>query len=90
MPKTALTEICLLHQKYPIVFKLTNASEQSKFTHCGVMRFDSEEGKVYLAEWMMDNLLLGDFGQVLVEKSVPRQGLVCKVPASDSGLFQYK
>jgi len=48
-----------------MLFKLTNR-KTDQITHCGVLEFVADEGKVYLPYWMMRNLLLdeGDLLQV--------------------------
>eukprot|EP00795_Rhopilema_esculentum_P015715 gene15715-7009_t len=48
-----------------MLFKLSN-SRKERATHCGVLEFVADEGKVYIPYWMMRNLLLeeGDLVQV--------------------------
>lgn len=62
MPPSALDQLTRLNINYPMVFKLTNRKTE-RITHCGVLEFVADEGKVYLPHWMMHNLLLqeGDF-----------------------------
>ncbi|KAJ1524409.1 hypothetical protein ONE63_010909 [Megalurothrips usitatus] len=62
MPPSALDQLTRLNINYPMVFKLTNKLT-GRITHCGVLEFVADEGKVYLPHWMMHNLLLqeGDF-----------------------------
>src|ERR1700761_1075174 len=57
MPPSALDTLTRLNIQYPMLFKLTNNRHQ-RFTHCGVLEFVADEGKVYLPYWMMRNLLL--------------------------------
>lgn len=68
MPPSALHTLTRLNTTYPMLFKLTNR-EKNRYTHCGVLEFVAEEGKVYLPYWMMRNLLL-DEGSMLQVKSV--------------------
>ncbi|KAJ1666742.1 ubiquitin fusion degradation protein [Coemansia sp. RSA 1813] len=57
MPASALEEISHLEVVYPLLFKLQNdESGDIKRTHCGVLEFTAEEGRVYLPQWMMEVL----------------------------------
>ncbi|KAJ2354614.1 ubiquitin fusion degradation protein [Coemansia sp. RSA 2618] len=63
MPPSALDEISQLEVVYPLLFKLQNdeddvGTEKKPRTHCGVLEFTAEEGRVYLPQWMMDTLRL--------------------------------
>ncbi|KAJ1941550.1 ubiquitin fusion degradation protein [Linderina macrospora] len=60
MPASALDTLSRLEVVYPMLFQLYNASPESggKLTHCGVLEFTAEEGRVYLPEWMMETLML--------------------------------
>ncbi|XP_054749356.1 ubiquitin recognition factor in ER-associated degradation protein 1-like [Lytechinus pictus] len=68
MPPSALDTLSRLHIEYPMLFKLTN-KKANRTTHCGVLEFVADEGKVYLPYWMMQNLLLdqGDLLNIQVE-----------------------
>ncbi|XP_065324559.1 ubiquitin recognition factor in ER-associated degradation protein 1-like isoform X2 [Gordionus sp. m RMFG-2023] len=48
-----------------MLFKLTNL-KTNRITHCGVLEFVADEGKIYIPYWMMRNILLeeGGFAQV--------------------------
>ena len=50
MPPSALSELTRLNIQYPMLFKLT--SSRSKATHCGVLEFVAEEGKIYIPHWV--------------------------------------
>jgi len=65
MPPSALDLLTRLNIVYPMLFKLSNA-RKARATHCGVLEFVADEGKVYIPYWMMRNLLLeeGDFVQI--------------------------
>ncbi|XP_044739649.1 ubiquitin recognition factor in ER-associated degradation protein 1 [Chrysoperla carnea] len=65
MPPSALDQLTRLNINYPMLFKLTNKNT-GRITHCGVLEFVADEGKVYLPYWMMHNLLLeeGDLLQI--------------------------
>lgn len=41
-----------LNITYPMLFRLTNA-EQGRHTHCGVLEFSAEEGRVYVPKWVI-------------------------------------
>ncbi|KAJ2411897.1 ubiquitin fusion degradation protein [Coemansia sp. RSA 2530] len=59
MPASALEELSRLEIVYPMLFKLENdEAATSKRTHCGVLEFTAEEGRVYLPQWMMETLAL--------------------------------
>lgn len=62
MPPSALDQLTRLNIVYPMLFKLTNPKAH-QITHCGVLEFVADEGKIYLPYWMMQNLLIdeGDF-----------------------------
>lgn len=40
-----------LHIVYPMLFKLSN-SRSGRNTHCGVLEFVADEGKIYLPYWV--------------------------------------
>ncbi|XP_076674416.1 ubiquitin fusion-degradation 1-like isoform X1 [Andrena cerasifolii] len=66
MPPSALEQLTRLNIDYPMVFKLTN-KKTNRITHCGVLEFVADEGKVYLPYWMMHNLLLEEAELLNVE-----------------------
>jgi len=66
MPPSALDQLTRLSVVYPMLFRLTNC-ELNKITHCGVLEFIADEGKVYLPYWMMRNLLLNEGSMIQVE-----------------------
>lgn len=68
MPPSALDQLTRLSVVYPMLFRLTN-NEINKVTHCGVLEFVADEGKVYLPYWMMRNLLLNEGGLIQVENA---------------------
>nr|XP_023025158.1 ubiquitin recognition factor in ER-associated degradation protein 1 isoform X2 [Leptinotarsa decemlineata] len=65
MPPSALEKLTRLNINYPMLFKLVN-KKTNRVTHCGVLEFVADEGKVYLPLWMMHNLVLeeGDLVQM--------------------------
>ncbi len=52
---TSISILCLfiarLNIQYPMLFKLTNTKVQRE-THCGVLEFVADEGRVYLPYWV--------------------------------------
>jgi len=68
LPPSALDQLTRLNIVYPMLFKLTNASA-SRTTHCGVLEFVADEGKVYIPYWMMQNLALDEGGLLTVESA---------------------
>ncbi|XP_038215146.1 ubiquitin fusion degradation protein 1 homolog [Zerene cesonia] len=68
MPPSALEQLTRLNIEYPMIFKLTN-KKTKRITHCGVLEFVADEGKVYLPHWMMANLVLEE-GTLLQIESV--------------------
>ena len=51
MPPSALEKLARLNISYPMLFKLTNA-KQDRCTHCGVLEFVAEEGRIYVPHWV--------------------------------------
>lgn len=51
MPPSALDTLTRLNIVYPMLFKLTN-KKTNRITHCGVLEFVADEGKVYLPYWV--------------------------------------
>lgn len=51
MPPSALEQLTRLNINYPMLFKLTN-KKTNRITHCGVLEFVADEGKVYLPYWV--------------------------------------
>ncbi|KAK0179678.1 hypothetical protein PV327_005409 [Microctonus hyperodae] len=66
MPPSALEQLTRLNIVYPMLFKLTNKKTKRE-THCGVLEFVADEGKVYLPYWMMHNLLLEESEIINIE-----------------------
>ena len=45
--------VARLHIQYPMLFKLIN-NRAHRVTHCGVLEFVADEGRVYLPYWVMN------------------------------------
>lgn len=54
MPPSALEQLTRLNINYPMLFKLTN-KKTNRVTHCGVLEFVADEGKVFLPLWVSCN-----------------------------------
>ena len=65
MPPSALDQLTRLNIVYPMLFKLTN-KQKNRNTHCGVLEFVADEGKIYIPYWMMQNLMLEEGGLIQV------------------------
>lgn len=65
MPPSALDQLTRLNIQYPMLFKLTN-KKSNRETHCGVLEFVADEGRIFIPYWMMRNLCVdeGDFIQI--------------------------
>jgi len=68
MPPSALDQLTRLNIVYPMLFKLHNRKTQ-RTTHCGVLEFVADEGKIYIPYWMMQNLMLEEGGMINVESA---------------------
>ena len=43
--------------QYPMLFKLTN-KQAGKSTHCGVLEFVADQGKIYMPYWVSYSITL--------------------------------
>ncbi|POS84457.1 hypothetical protein EPUL_001939 [Erysiphe pulchra] len=86
MPPSALEKLTRLSITYPMLFELING-QKNRTTHCGVLEFTAEEGKLYLPHWMMQTLLL-ETGDLIQIKStdLPSASLVKLQPQSTNFL----
>ena len=75
MPPSALDQLTRLNIVYPMLFKLTN-KRIDKTTHCGVLEFVADEGKIYIPYWMMQNLMVEEGGLVQVRSSTSWLGIL--------------
>ncbi|KAH9643492.1 hypothetical protein HF086_015640 [Spodoptera exigua] len=66
MPPSALEQLTRLNIEYPMIFKLTN-KKTKRVTHCGVLEFVADEGRVYLPHWMMTNLVVEEGALLQIE-----------------------
>lgn len=51
LPPSALEHLTRLNVVYPMLFKLTNIQD-NRYTHCGVLEFVADEGKIYIPYWV--------------------------------------
>lgn len=68
MPPSALDTLEKLNIEYPMLFKLSKTNSQ-KVTHCGVLEFVADEGKIHIPYWMMQNLLLEEGSLIEIESA---------------------
>ncbi|KOC60542.1 Ubiquitin fusion degradation protein 1 like protein [Habropoda laboriosa] len=68
MPPSALEHLTRLNIRFPMLFRLTN-EKTNRVTHCGVLEFVADEGKVYLPCWMMYNLLSQEGELITIESA---------------------
>jgi len=80
MPPSALDQLTRLNINYPMLFKITN-QKSNRQTHCGVLEFVADEGRVYLPNWMMRNLLAEHGGCMMQIESV-------SIPVASFSKFQ--
>ena len=57
MPPSALEKLSRLNISYPMLFKLSNG-KHDRHTHCGVLEFVAEEGRIYVPHWVGEILTL--------------------------------
>ena len=51
MPPSALQKLAQLNITYPMLFKLSNET-MGLYSHCGVLEFVAEEGRIYVPHWV--------------------------------------
>lgn len=56
MPPSALETLSSLDINFPMLFKLSN-NRNKKQTHCGVLEFVADEGKIYIPYWVFINFI---------------------------------
>ncbi|XP_071849622.1 ubiquitin recognition factor in ER-associated degradation protein 1-like [Apostichopus japonicus] len=69
MPPSALDTLEKLSIEYPMLFKLSSKKNAEKVTHCGVLEFVADEGKIHIPYWMMQNLLLEEGDLIEIESA---------------------
>ena len=68
MPPSALEKLASLNIVYPMLFQLSHTRKE-RITHCGVLEFVADEGRVYVPYWMMQQLLVEE-GDLVIVKNV--------------------
>lgn len=66
MPPSALEKLARLNITYPMLFKLSNTKRETE-THCGVLEFIAEEGRIYIPHWVS---ILRTYTQCLCSQTV--------------------
>lgn len=79
MPPSALEHVIALEIDYPMMFAVQNPNQSGRASHCGVLEFTSEEGFVYMPQWMMDNLKLQGGNIVLLTNACLPKGTYVKL-----------
>eukprot|EP00026_Physarum_polycephalum_P010669 Phypoly_transcript_10838.p1 GENE.Phypoly_transcript_10838~~Phypoly_transcript_10838.p1 ORF type:complete len:327 (+),score=61.50 Phypoly_transcript_10838:61-1041(+) len=77
LPASALDTLTRLHIEYPMLFELSNRSENRKM-HSGVLEFVAGEGMCYMPFWMMQNLLLEEGALVNIKNVSLQRGRFVK------------
>mmetsp|Transcript_29632 Transcript_29632/g.41700 ORF Transcript_29632/g.41700 Transcript_29632/m.41700 type:complete len:314 (-) Transcript_29632:68-1009(-) len=67
LPASALDQLAQLQIAYPMLFELSNAQNQNKRTHCGVLEFTADEGCCNIPYWMMQLIGVEEGGFVSVK-----------------------
>jgi len=81
LPPSALDTLARMSVEYPMLFSLS--SPAGKTTHCGVLEFSAEEGRVYIPFWMMQNLLMSEGSLITIKNvSLPKATFVKFRPQS--------
>jgi len=82
MPPSALDAVTRLNIPYPLLFSLRNPVAD-RTTHCGVLEFVAEEGRIYIPYWMFRNLCLQEGQRVTVKSgNLPKGDFVKFQPQS--------
>ncbi|KAJ2613047.1 ubiquitin fusion degradation protein [Coemansia sp. RSA 1365] len=93
LPPSALEEISQLEVVYPLMFKIQSDEDEGESgsrrrTHGGVLEFTSEEGRVYLPQWMMDTLHLQPGSSVEITNVALLQGALTKLQAQSTDFLE--
>ncbi|KAL1329103.1 hypothetical protein AAHE18_12G017200 [Arachis hypogaea] len=78
MPPSALNKLLYAGVEYPMLFEMRHLSN-GKFSHCGVLEFSAEEGKIFVPSWMMKNMHLEDGDLVLLKSTTLAKGTYLKL-----------
>ncbi|KAL1323849.1 hypothetical protein HN51_034076 [Arachis hypogaea] len=78
MPPSALNKLLYAGVEYPMLFEMRHPSNR-KFSHCGVLEFTAEEGKICVPSWMMKNMQLEDADLVLLKSTTLVKGTYLKL-----------
>lgn len=69
LPVSALDRLSQMKKvQYPLLFRLQNP-KTGRVSHCGVMEFSSDEGEVWLPEWMMNSMGFQEGGLALINNA---------------------
>lgn len=59
LPPSALDKVSKMHVQWPLLMEVING-EKGRHSHCGVLEFVAEEGRVYLPQWVRTYLPHGN------------------------------
>lgn len=83
LPPSALAQLTALNVMYPLLFRV---EFNGKSTHCGVIEFTAQEGKVHLPGWMIEQLGCANSIVKLTSAEMPSGSFVKLQPTSESFL----
>ncbi|XP_057760775.1 uncharacterized protein LOC130981173 [Arachis stenosperma] len=78
MPPSALNKLLYAGVEYPMLFEMRHLSNE-KFSHCEVLEFTAEEGKIFVPSWMMKNIQLENGDLVLLKSTTLVKGTYLKL-----------
>lgn len=82
LPPSALTRLSFLEISYPMLFEI-QSNVSFKLTNTGVLEFIAEEGRVYIPDWMIDQLEAPITSTVTVKSvTLPKASFVKLEPQS--------
>ncbi|GMN61592.1 hypothetical protein TIFTF001_030678 [Ficus carica] len=87
MPSSALTSLSTKNVQYPMLFQLKNKSKR-KVSHCGVLEFSAEEGKVFLPSWIMLNMKLRDGDEVIIRNVTLKKATSVKLRPHETAFVE--
>ncbi|KAK7262479.1 hypothetical protein RJT34_30053 [Clitoria ternatea] len=78
MPPSALNRLVSLRIEYPMLFEVRNPFV-GRVSHCGVLEFIADERKVYMPNWMMENLRVKEGDIVTLRSTSLAKGTFVKL-----------
>jgi len=78
LPPSALNQISHMNVVWPLMLKITNPVTGAH-THCGVLEFSAQEGKMFVPFWIMENLGIQPGSSAKCETASLRKGKFVKL-----------